>query len=237
MAKFNQDLRVNSIEFMVEACAYRIKRIREELKKFEDTGLKIVPENEREKAIEIMKTGKPQKNKLPIPIEQDSQGNIKPVPARFLPSPGHAILIYEFNAFSTELMACVNYIVDLKLRLCDGHKHDKSKTIGQYIEPRKGLIKDKGKAHKIIHQNNTWIETNLIKEIRDHVNHSYTNEILYALLKPYKKDNELRVKADILVPQIKPSLGTPTLIKYCEINLQNLKSFKNAMLQELKVGS
>lgn len=236
MAKFNRDLKINSIDFMIGACEYRIKIIREELKKFGDMELKIVPENEREKAIELMKTGQPQKNKLPIPIVQDSQGKISPIPVTFLPSHGHAIPIYEFNAFSTELITCVNYIVDLKLRLCDDHKGGHSRTIGWYMNPKNiDWIKNKGRAHKIIQQNHDWIELSAINKIRDAIVHSYTNEHLSAILTPYRKDNELRVKTDILVPLIVPSLKTPTLIKYCEINLQNLKNFKNSMLKELKV--
>lgn len=217
---------------MIRACEYRIKRIREELENFKNTELKIVTKSGNVNSKEIVKNRNTETMKVPIPIEIDPYGSLKTVKVTFFPKAGHEIIIYEFNAFVLEFMACVNYIVDLKLRLCDGYDSEFNKTIGQYLHPKnKKIIKDKGNTHKIIEQNYTWIE--LISKIRDDVSHSYTQKKLYALLKPYKKGGKILVEIDIKIPYILPSEQTPTLINYCENNIQNLKDFKNLMFKEI----
>lgn len=198
MKKQENNERVESIYFMLGSCEYRLKQLKKEVKAHDQQ----------------IKT---ERKDIPIPL----------IPITLIPNKGYGAPLYEFHAFLTDLITCVNYTTDLKVRVKDGYKKEFSLNISTYCGKKfSKKIKDTGKSHELICTNFSWIEK--LNEIRNHVIHTGSQNVMLAYL-DFKEERVI-----IKVPYLQPD-KSPEIYEFCSEQLKKLEKFVEDLLHELEI--
>lgn len=211
------DKRVRSINFILDSCRYRLRKIKEEIERhqrFKEPG-----SSDQERLMEDLKAKGATRLEFGIPFTITFK-------------PGQATLLYEFNAFVTDTMTCVNYITDLKMWLLDGYTGKRAVTIARYNSPgyRKN-IKDKGRVHRLLVESyEDWLKN--MNKLRNTIIHEYAEDKVSAIWQGevrLTENSKLTYKNRMGLKL--PDLSVDDLEVYCVENLKKLEGFVTKTLR------